>query len=98
MFTSEEVEAMIGTAHRTPLVLCPWCDKELDAASGLDHDRVPKVGDLGVCITCGGVNIYALGLILTRCPETVWQAEPEPVPTEIRTARRAIRELNSKRD
>jgi hypothetical protein len=86
----------LGKAHHTTPATCPWCAAVLDAASGLDHDRAPSVGALTVCINCGGVGVFGLGLQLDRCSEAVWQAQPEPIPTMIRRARRAVVAVHSR--
>lgn len=78
--------------HRYPLTGCPWCGHAVDAASGLnsDDERAPEVGDYTVCIECANVSTYGIGLVLQRCPDAVWQAEPEPGPSELRAARQAV--------
>jgi hypothetical protein len=50
-----------------------------------------------MCIECGSVSTYGIGFVLQRCPDSVWQAEPEPTPSELREARRAILAVNSGR-
>lgn len=86
----------IGKDHHIPRTVCPWCGEQRDGASAIDSDDYPEIGSLAVCITCGGVSVYSLGFVLQRCPEAVWQAEPEPLPSQIRRARGAILRMHSK--
>lgn len=37
---------------------CPACGHKLSAASGVDHDRRPRPGDVSVCIMCAAVLIF----------------------------------------
>lgn len=83
--------------HRTAPMRCPWCDKALDGATGIDYDGAPDMGSLTICIGCGSVSTFGVGGVLSRCPDPVWQAEPEPIPSQIRHARRAILAAHSRR-
>jgi hypothetical protein len=76
--------------HRPPPRLCPWCGELLDTAAGIDADQAPVVGDISVCIKCGGVCLFGPGLALECCPDTLWQNEHAPLPAQIREARRAV--------
>lgn len=75
---------------------CPWCDHPHDLASGLDDDDGPEIGAYSICINCGSIATFGIGFVLQRCPDSVWQAEPEPIPSQMREARRAIREIHSR--
>lgn len=81
--------------HHLPPTLCPWCAHQLDAAFGIGSDNAPAIGDCTVCIKCGGVGLWGIGMVLTRCPDAVWQAWPEPLPTQLRDAKLAIILANS---
>lgn len=76
---------------RVPPTPCPWCGYLCDAATPVgDKDAVPKPGDYSVCIECSSINRFDGMLILVRAKEAEWQAAPEPLPTMLRRARRAI--------
>jgi hypothetical protein len=81
--------------YRVPQAVCPWCGKKSDAASGVDTDDAPKVGSFTICIDCASVSTFGIGLVLVRCPDSVWQAAEEPIPEMLRTMRRAIIANNS---
>jgi hypothetical protein len=38
--------------------ICLQCLKVLDAATGVDHDDVPKVGDITICAYCATVGKF----------------------------------------
>lgn len=37
---------------------CPFCDKRLDAATGIHTRKEPEPGDLSVCLHCGGLAVF----------------------------------------
>jgi hypothetical protein len=41
--------------HRIAPATCPYCEKLLDGASGLDHDSAPSPDDFTVCIYCAQI-------------------------------------------
>ena len=53
---------MKTTRHK--LTPCLNCGKELDAASGLEHDSTPSPGDMTVCLYCHHVMVYESELTL----------------------------------
>lgn len=81
-------------AHAVPSCPCPWCDHLFDRATGLG-DEAPEPGGVSVCINCGSVNRFRADLTLEQMPEAEWQAEAEPIPSQIRLARRAILQLHA---
>lgn len=38
--------------HKMPSGSCPVCEREIDRASGIDHEHRPKAGDCTICIYC----------------------------------------------
>jgi hypothetical protein len=42
-----------------PLTLCPACGYAMDDATGLTTDRRPSAGDIGICLSCGAMLMYA---------------------------------------
>jgi len=54
--------------HELPAVCkCPYCDAEAGAATCLeDESKVPRPGDLGVCVFCGNFSIYTEAMDLRR--------------------------------
>jgi hypothetical protein len=52
---------------------CPHCGKPCDGGISLDDRRaarVPKPGDVAVCIYCGSINTYTETLSLRRIERT----------------------------
>lgn len=49
---------------RTKMSLCPSCGKPLDCATALDGNSKPKFGDVSVCLYCGEILSFGLGLVL----------------------------------
>jgi hypothetical protein len=37
---------------------CPWCRFQIDAASGVRHERPPERGDITMCIECGEWSVF----------------------------------------
>lgn len=53
------------TIH-VPTSRCPHCDHELDAASGMTQDAVPKQGDFVVCIKCAEILKFSDTMKITK--------------------------------
>jgi hypothetical protein len=86
----------LGQANRIrPAPACPYCRAVNDATSGVGTDRKPTVGEYAVCIYCGGVAIFGIGYVLSRCPDGIWQAEREPLRGNIRAAVWAVHAMHS---
>jgi hypothetical protein len=64
---------MSGLTTRLPETRCPWCGKRLDSVSHLTEDRVPKPGDLAVCLGCNGTLVIGSD----RVPRLPLKAEIE---------------------
>ena len=43
------------------MLLCPYCGKANDQHDDLKSMAVPKDGDIGLCIGCGGVTVFVVG-------------------------------------
>lgn len=41
---------------------CPHCDHHFDAATTIDNDRPPRVGDFSICINCATVLVFGHGM------------------------------------
>jgi hypothetical protein len=41
---------------------CPHCDHRIDAATGIDDDKPPRVGDFSICINCATVLVFREGM------------------------------------
>jgi hypothetical protein len=52
--------------YRLPSVACPWCSKELDAATGVTGEGSPDMGDATLCINCGEWCIFDSDLTLRK--------------------------------
>jgi hypothetical protein len=37
---------------------CPSCDAKIDAATGTDHNELPKEGDISICLYCGKILTF----------------------------------------
>jgi hypothetical protein len=81
--------------HRVSPTVCPWCSAGLDGASGIDTNSRPKVGDFSVCIVCGGLIEFGIGLVLLRGSDTALASEPADIQLQIREAQLAIALLNA---
>jgi hypothetical protein len=63
---------------RTPASKCPDCGKRLNAATSLEGDIQPTANNaLSVCIACGALLKYGVGLI----PELLSKSEMGTLPT-----------------
>jgi hypothetical protein len=64
------LQAEQGAAPETwrgPPQLCPYCGYLADAATPTLHKgAVPQVGDFAICLSCGGVLVFGLGMLLRR--------------------------------
>jgi predicted RNA-binding Zn-ribbon protein involved in translation (DUF1610 family) len=49
---------------------CPHCGDDMDRVSGVRNGQpiLPKPGDLGLCLSCGGWLVFAEELGKTRVP------------------------------
>jgi hypothetical protein len=83
---SDPVRRELKPSVRVPEAACPYCGDKQDRATGF-HTRYPAAGDLSVCIQCGGVSVYT-GETLQREP---WPKD-EPIPADVQTLQRAIRQ------
>lgn len=63
---------MSTTREQTTRATCPYCGKANDSTLG--PDRVPEDGDLSLCASCGGLQIFAADLT-TRKPSADELAE-----------------------
>ena len=52
--------------HQIAPSTCPYCEKLLDGASGIDHKRVPKPDDLTVCIYCAQILRFDAHMMLRK--------------------------------
>jgi hypothetical protein len=59
------------THHKHKMTLCPACGNQLDACFGVEHDEIPKPGDLTICAYCAEPLVFTRDLRL-RC------VTPEP--------------------
>jgi hypothetical protein len=56
--------------RRMPGNVCPTCGKAADGGTSLDDKaaaRMPKPGDIAICLYCGALNRYGEGLRLHPC-------------------------------
>jgi hypothetical protein len=79
-----------SVSHRVSPTVCPWCSAGLDAATGIETNSRPKVGDFSVCIRCGGLIEFGIGLVLLRGSDTGLASEPADIQLQIREAQLAI--------
>lgn len=77
-------------SHRVSPTVCPWCSAGLDRSTGVDTNSRPKVGDFSVCIVCGGLMEFGIGLVLLRGSDTALANQPAEVQLRIRGAQLAI--------
>jgi hypothetical protein len=78
-------------------MVCPWCKKAHDTATGISsHDR-PTAGDVFICINCGRVNIV-LGASELRKPTHDELAEYMDEMPELRMALLAWKITQRKRN
>jgi hypothetical protein len=77
-------------SHRVSPTACPWCSAGLNGATGIETISRPKVGDFSVCIVCGGLIEFGIGLVLLRGSDTALASEPAEIQLQIREAQLAI--------
>lgn len=82
---------------RMPALTCPECGYVTDAATQVDHEepRIPKGGDVSICIKCAAVSIFIAPGSL-RAPSAGELAEINGNRV-INSAVRAIREIQRRR-
>lgn len=75
---------------------CPHCGKEHDRAGGLTTHKMPKPGDISLCINCGGWNEYDDDLHMKKLPqETLEQIrKDDPQIKKIEAAYRTMKGLH----
>lgn len=60
----------LGKDHLIKKSLCPYCDSELDGATGVDEEgnanRLPKPGDISICYKCANISMFDDELNLRR--------------------------------
>lgn len=84
----------MNLSHHIPKALCPWCGHRLDGATGIDTDARPEVGDLSVCIRCGGLIEFGIGLVPQRGSDAMLAAEPLETRDIIRLAQLTVAAIN----
>lgn len=75
--------------------MCPFCGYEADRVSAIGGEgwRLPKVGDVSLCVSCGGLGIWtAFGL---RVPNPL-EAGELTMDRNIQTALAAWREVKGR--
>lgn len=86
---------MLDVTHRLPAAICPWCRTPFDAATGALGRAHPKVGDLSVCIRCGGLIEFGIGLVPQRASEAILAAEPPETRALIRKMQLGVAALDA---
>lgn len=76
---------------------CPHCKKQLDAASSVKGDHVPRVGDLTVCIDCTTVLTWEVGMVLRPITDDELRKLPEEVLFDVLMTQTMIRAVNGRR-
>jgi hypothetical protein len=87
--------------HRVPggKQNCPYCEAELDGATNVNCEGVPKTGDLTLCIYCTGLCIFDLDRQL-RKPTLLelTQIKASPVSwRQVQRVRRAVARVKAER-
>jgi hypothetical protein len=84
----------LGKTHHVPNGFCPLCGKELDAASGMDHDNAPKPGDVSVCLGCAQPLVFNDDLTVRAMTASEVADLPLALGRQIRRAMWAARQLD----
>lgn len=77
------------------LARCPYCNYELDAATG-QPGRMPKKGDFSVCIECTGILMFEEGYFMKKATDEDLSALKMNAPKsyyEIRLYQKAIKKI-----
>jgi len=64
---------------------CPTCTRSLNAASAVEGNHLPKVGDVTICLYCGSILMFYEGLDLKAM--TSRQIDDLPVEVMIQLAK-----------
>ncbi len=81
---------MVGMAsERVPASPCPECGAVLDGAEA-DDGGLPNQGDFSVCVYCGCMSRYGVGLQLVRATAADLDQLPDDVLDEINRTRAMI--------
>lgn len=59
-----------------PVSLCPHCGKKIDGATG---DRVPRPGDVSICLACLALNVFTEKLTIEKISdELLFEIQNDP--------------------
>lgn len=73
---------------RTPISICPSCDRDLDSATCANTDSVvPVRGDISVCLYCGEISVFKDDLRLRSITELEIEMIPLDILSHIQRAR-----------
>ena len=88
---------MLGREVRLQKTSCPNCQKELDAASGINADITPKPGDYSICLWCGTFLKFTDTLDYVMLDAVEFAGLPNEVQRTLLLASHAIDTVRRKR-
>ncbi|MGI4876683.1 MAG: hypothetical protein ACRYG4_04285 [Janthinobacterium lividum] len=83
------------TTTRVPAQPCPHCGVELSAATSTmqpdEDEAAPDPGDLTVCIKCGVILRFGVGMIVERLTRAQFDALPPEIMQQLAKVQSTIR-------
>lgn len=83
------------TTQTNPKAKCPSCNKQLDGATGLDEDTVPRAGDLSLCAYCCTISVFKPDLTLRRATDEEFAELDAATQKQIKLAQGLILAFNA---
>lgn len=81
-------------SHKMPEDHCPFCGRDLDRVSGIDHKDNPKPGDCTICIYCASFLTINSDFTLQEMTEEEIGELDDKVRQMLIHARKIIKSLN----
>jgi hypothetical protein len=63
-------KTIVLTEHRSPRCKCPACGFILDTATNVNGSKSPSFGDITICLYCGEIAVYDVGLMLRSAEQS----------------------------
>jgi hypothetical protein len=74
---------------------CPWCGQKNDSASSDSPEKRPKIGDISLCIRCGGIGQFDASGQVRKAPPGILAKLDLEDRDELLRVQRLIREQRS---
>jgi len=75
---------------------CPYCGYEVNAATNMNDDELPRPHDLSICLNCTEVMEYGEDFALQKFPKVLFDKLPQDVIANIRRVQTTIAGVKAK--